>query len=78
MSIQISVYKPPWKYINIVLFKVFLKFRMKIERHLRQSLCFDWGFVFRANIMNRILIEQMKFSFVSSKLLPKVVRPFFR
>ena len=35
MSIQISVYKPPWKYINIDMLKVFLKLRKKIERHLQ-------------------------------------------
>ena len=29
MSIQISVYEPPWKYLNIDLFKVFLKLTKK-------------------------------------------------
>ena len=29
MSIQISVYEPPWKYLNIGLFKVFLKLTKK-------------------------------------------------
>ena len=42
MSIQISVYKPPWKYNkSIVQFKVFLKLCKKIERHLRQLQYFD-------------------------------------
>ena len=42
MSIQISVYKPPRNYIkNIVLFRVFLILRKKIEHRLGQLLCFN-------------------------------------
>ena len=31
MSIQISVYEPPWKYLNIGLFKVFFETHKKIS-----------------------------------------------